>query len=190
MSLFVAVRPDARATEDLQDAVDSARRQWTGPGLRWQPPSQWHLTLAFLGNPGEDVAFEVAERLHAVTNWPAVTGARIQGAGSFGGKVLWMGLEEGPARGALASMARDILRLLRGSGVTADFRPWQAHLTLARSRKGSATDMVDLLDRYSGPPWDVTELLLIRSTGGPKPAHHVAARYSLAGSLPSDDSSR
>lgn len=184
MSLFVAVRPDDRASEDLQDAVDRARRHWTGPPLRWQPPGQWHLTLAFLGDPDEDVTLEVAERLEVLTEWPAVPAARICGAGCFGGKVLWMGLEDGPARESLAGMAHDILRLLRGSGVTADWRPWRPHLTIGRSRSGSASEIVPLLDHYAGPSWDVNEVLLIRSTGGPRPSHHTMARFELATPVP------
>ena len=184
MSLFVAVRPDERAAEDLQDAVDRARRLWTGPALRWQPSGQWHLTLAFLGDPDEDVALEVAERLEALTESPKVPDARIRGAGSFGGKVLWMGLEDGPARESLAGMAHAVLRLLRGSGVTADWRPWRPHLTIARSRSGSAREVVALLDDYSGPAWDVDEVLLIRSSGGPRPAHHAMASFSLATPAP------
>ena len=46
MRVFVAVDPPAEVVDDL-DGFLEARRD-AGDGLRWTPPSQWHLTLAFM----------------------------------------------------------------------------------------------------------------------------------------------
>ena len=181
MSLFVAVRPSAAAVEDLQHALEGVRRQGVGPDLRWQPPGQWHVTLAFLGDDEADVVAEVCERLSTLRTEVPIAGVRIAGAGCFGRQVLWMDLQDETAVSALGAVARGIPPLLRGSGARLDRRPWRPHLTIARARNTDARPVVPLLSGYDGPPWTVDELLVIRSTGGPHPDHHVAMRIPLGG---------
>lgn len=179
MSLFVAVRPGEAALEDLQDALSRIRRSGRVDGTRWQPPSRWHLTLAFLGNPDDDVAAEVADRLATFTGHPRIEGLQLRGAGTFGGQVIWVGLAPGPPHDALAEIARALPPLMRGSGAVTDWRAWRAHLTVARTRRGAAGPLVDALAAYSGPMWDASELHLIQSTGGPRPVHQVIATATL-----------
>ena len=185
MSLFVAVRPDAGAVEDLQHVVETVRRMPVADQLRWQPPSQWHVTLAFLGDPDDDVADSVAERLGDLDRWPRVTGLSLAGAGCFGRQVLWMGLAEGDALEGLRALQDAVPPRLRGSGATVDRRPWRPHLTVARARHGDARSAAVVLGSYRGPRWDVDEVLLVRSSGGPHPAHRVAASVRLDGRAPS-----
>lgn len=172
MSLFVAVRPDAAAVEDLEDAVARIRREPAAQVLHWLAPSRWHVTVAFLGDGDADAADAVAQRL-AHPAPPLVRGLRLAGSGCFGRQVLWVGLAGGPPRAALATLAAGIPGRLRGVGLTVDRRPWQGHLTVARSRGGDARPAARLLAGYAGPPWDVTELLVVESSGGPNPAHRV-----------------
>ena len=172
MSLFVAVRPDAAAVEDLEDAVARVRRQPAAQGLHWQAPSRWHITVAFLGDGDVAAAHAVAERL-VETRPPLVRGLRLSGAGCFGRQVLWVGLADGSSRDALTAQATGIPGRLRGLGLTVDRRPWRAHLTVARSRGDDARPAARLLSGYAGPPWDATELLVVQSSGGPSPAHRV-----------------
>ncbi len=186
MSLFVAVRPDESAIEDLDDLLSRVRRDPAARDLRWQPPGHWHVTLAFLGDPDDLVADEIAERLRPLSAVPAVRDLRLQGAGQFGGQVIWMGLAPGPGLDALGILANRIPPLMRGSGAIADWRPWRAHLTVARARRGTAGRVVDTLAGYSGPPWDAAEVLLIRSSGGPHPAHQVLMHVPLDGASPAD----
>ena len=179
MSLFVAVRPDETATDDLADVVDRARRSPAAAGLRWQPAAQWHVTLAFLGEPADLDLAEVASRLSALAERRAVTGVRIAGAGCFGRQILWMGLGDDAAVATLAGVAAAIPPLLRGSGLTVDRRPWRPHLTIARARHGDARPVVPHLAGYRGPAWDASTLLLVHSTGGPHPQHHVVHELPL-----------
>lgn len=179
MSLFVAVRPDETAVEHLADAVDGVRRLPGCERLRWQPAGLWHVTLAFLGDPDDTVADEVAERLATVT-WPEpVVGARLVGAGHFGRQILWVGLGDEDAQAQLAAVAAAVRRSMRGSGADVDYRPWRPHLTVARARSGDVAAGVRALAGYLGPAWAVGELLLVRSTGGPQPAHQVLAVQPL-----------
>ncbi len=176
MSLFVAIRPDDVASEDLQHALERVRRLPVARPLHWQPPALWHVTLAFLGNPPDDVDQDVAERLDALVTDEVVPSLRLAGAGCFGRQVLWVGLEAGAAVEALRSCADAIPRLVRGTGAVVDRRPWRAHLTVARARNGDATAVAGVLADYRGPTFAVEEILLIRSTGGPTPSHRVIRR--------------
>lgn len=179
MSLFVAVRPSDRAAEDLQHELDRVRRLPGAADLRWQPPSQWHVTLAFLGAADDAVADAVADRLAAMHARAPVPGLRLSGAGCFGRQVLWLGLADSAAVASLGAIVAAIPPLLRGTGAAVDRRPWRPHLTVARARHGDARTAVDALARYDGPAWDVTEVVLVRSSGGPHPAHHAVARFPL-----------
>jgi len=179
MSLFVAIRPVEGAIDDLSDALEPIRRLPAASALRWQPPSQWHVTLAFLGDADEDVTDEVAERISdlALTGVP---GVRLQGADCFGRQILWIGIGDDDARRRLAAVAAAIPPRLRGLGLDVDRRPWRGHLTVARARTGDARTAADALAGYQGPPWDVGQLVVIRSTGGPRPAHRVVRTIPLA----------
>ena len=179
MSLFVAIRPDEGAIEDLSDALEPVRRLPMAQSLRWQPASQWHITLAFLGDADEDVIDEVAERLVAV-NLPTVPAVRLSGADCFGRQILWIGVGDDAARSQMGAAAAAIPPRLRGLGLDVDRRPWRGHLTVARARSGDARPAATVLAGYRGPSWTADELLLIRSTGGPRPAHHVVRAITLA----------
>lgn len=181
MSLFVAVRPSDSAAEDLQHALESVRRMPVAAGLRWQPPSQWHLTLAFLGDPDDDVAEAVADRLSDLGARTPIRGLSLAGAGCFGRQVLWIGVADDDALGGLRTLQEAVPPRLRGSGATVDRRPWRPHLTVARARHGDARSTAAVLSGYRGPRWDVDDVVLVRSSGGPHPDHRVTASVRLGG---------
>ncbi len=181
MSLFVAVRPEEGAIEDLQEVLHSLRRLPSAPDVRWISPDLWHITVGFLGDPDDAVDEEVAERLHDWSEYAPIDGVRLASAGAFGRQVLWAGVEEGASRDRLAAFAHALPALVRGSGAVPDRRTWRPHLTIGRMRRGSPLPFVDALLGYRGPQWSVTEVELIRSTGGPRPHHEIVARISLDG---------
>lgn len=182
-SLFVAVVPPVDVIEHLHDTVADVRHRLRAPDLRWTAPDRWHITIAYLGEPPEPVDETVADHLTSLTEDPAVRGVRLSGSGSFGGSVLWTGVEEGPARDQRAALARTIPALVRGSGAIPDRRAWRPHLTVARvrgrDRQGVLNSHSAALSGYQGLHWDVTDLRLIRSSGGPRPVHEVVATFPL-----------
>jgi 2'-5' RNA ligase len=54
MSLFVAVVPSVDAIDDLEHHIHHVRRDPLATAIRWQAAEQWHVTLAFLGNPSRE----------------------------------------------------------------------------------------------------------------------------------------
>lgn len=179
MSLFVAVVPSDVAVEDLEHHVHLVRNDPVAAGIRWQAPQQWHVTLAFLGDPPDDADEILAERLDAVTaQCPAPPALRLTGAGCFGRQILWMGVD-GVTDEDAAHFARLEVALrtgLRADRFALERRVWHPHLTVGRTRGSDARPVTPLLESYRGPAWPVTELLAVRSQGGPKPRHIVVHR--------------
>ena len=136
MSLFVAIRPDEAAIEDLADALEPVRRLPAAQSLRWQPAGQWHITLAFLGDADEAAADEVAERITGV-GLVAIRDVRLRGADCFGRQILWVGIGDDDARLRLAAAAGAIPPRLRGLGLDVDRRPWRGPETTKRDLPGA-----------------------------------------------------
>lgn len=182
MSLFVAVIPPAHVVEHLRDALTDVRRRVDAPSVSWTSPDRWHLTLAFLGEPGSRSARIdpiAAEHLLPLQGLPCAGDARLTSAGAFGRQVVWIGLEDGSAKDDLALIAGRISGLVGGTGLAPDRRPWQPHLTIARLRSGSPDALVSALSTYRGPTWNAEAVHLIRSTGGPHPVHECLQSYPL-----------
>ena len=54
MRLFVAIAPPHGVLDEVEAAVAPLRPAW--PALRWTGRPAWHVTLAFLGEVGEQAA--------------------------------------------------------------------------------------------------------------------------------------
>jgi RNA 2',3'-cyclic 3'-phosphodiesterase len=127
--LFIALPVPGRVRDALAAALDPVRSRVRNG--RWQDPGTWHLTLRFLGDtPSGSVPAIEAVMHDAATSQPAFE-ASLGRAGSFagrGGRVAWVGLEQGvePAARLAGSLA-----VLLGPGEIAR-EPFRAHLTIAR----------------------------------------------------------
>ncbi|MBO4205075.1 2'-5' RNA ligase family protein [Micromonospora echinofusca] len=168
-----------------------------------------HITLAFLGDVDDDRLPEVTAALAraAAPAAPVPTASpppapeapgvppapappvgplrlRLAGGGEFGAgrhSVLWADVHGDVA--ALHALAGRIRSELHRAGLPYDGRPFRPHLTIARPQ--GRLDPEDVaqdraaLDRYRGPAWPATEMVLVRSHLGPRPLHHRLARWSL-----------
>ncbi|MFC9424796.1 RNA 2',3'-cyclic phosphodiesterase [Streptomyces sp. NPDC056987] len=187
MRLFAAVLPPAAAAVELADAVRHLRDLPGADGLRWTGQEGRHFTLAFLGDVDEALLPELTVRLERAAYRTEPFRIRIHGGGHFGDRTLWAG-----AAGGL-----DELRLLaeragaaaRRAGVPMEeHRPYRAHLTLARGRRGDGVDLrpyVEALGGFEGRPWEVSELVLVRSrlpvsgVAGEQPRYEAVLRCPL-----------
>ena len=185
MRVFVAVDPPTDVVDDL-DAFLDARRD-AGDGLRWTPPSQWHLTLAFMAAAPERVVEDLVGRLGEAVERRAPVGLAIAGGGCFPdvsrARVLWAGVQGGAL---LAPLARSVRSACAVVGAAPEGGPFRAHLTLARiPRPRDATRWVRVLESYAGPPWSATEVAVVSShlprERGHRPRHEVLARLPLGG---------
>jgi 2'-5' RNA ligase len=141
MRLFVAIDlPDdtrgaiAREQERLARLLDRS-------DLRWVPPEQIHLTLAFIGQSPEERLPFIAEAVSEDIQQPPFL-LVFGGYGMFppngAPRVLWIGVEEG-AREVL-DLQHEVVRRLERAGVAREDRVFRPHLTLARWRRPRRSD--------------------------------------------------
>ncbi|MGL5817290.1 MAG: RNA 2',3'-cyclic phosphodiesterase [Phycicoccus sp.] len=185
MRVFVAVEPSPDAVEHL-DAFLEPRRD--SGELRWSPPSQWHITLAFAGAVPSRLAEPLVEAVgDAVARHPVATLA-VAGGGCFPdvtrARVLWAGVRDGSQ---LAPVARAVRSALGGVGAAPEGGAFVPHLTLARlgGPPSDATRWVRVLETYVGPAFAASELVVVEShlprQRGHRPRHEVLARLPLGG---------
>jgi 2'-5' RNA ligase len=158
--LFVAV--------DLPDATRRALAGWAAaradeiPGLRLVPERSLHVTLCFLGwRPATDAGHIGRVALAAAT--PVGKLAPVAGAWlpERRPRVLAVDLDD-PA-GQLATLqARVSQALAAEAGYEPEKRPFRAHVTVARVRRGERVRPVDLPDPAAGP-FEPAALTLYRS---------------------------
>jgi 2'-5' RNA ligase len=190
MRMFLAVIPPQAAIEDLEEFL--APRREAAP-LRWTSPEQWHLTLAFSADVPDRSYDDLVDRMVRAARKRSPVEARVSGGGAFPdvgrAKVLYAGVDADLEE--LRRMATGARAALSKSGAGVDGQRFRPHLTLARAgRPLEATNLVRLLDAYTGPSWRAEEIALVASYLGEgprnRPRHEVVETFSLgrAGSGP------
>ncbi len=138
MRLFIALEPSPDFREALAGLQDRLRA--AGVAARYDAPSNFHLTLAFIGEWTEEVTAllpRVEEPFFLVLSHPGVFPKA---------KVLWAGVEPSLA---LDNLARHVRDLLEEAEIPFDRRPFYPHITLAR--KPLVPEGLDL-SRIAVPP--------------------------------------
>lgn len=198
MRLFTAVVPPQNVLDHLELAIDGVPAS-----PRWVPRENLHITLAFYADLPEGTVPELCEDLSAVARKHGPVDLRLRGAGSFGARVLWIGVDG--ATDALKDLATDCLAASPRE-VPDDVKPHRAHVTVARARAGqvrpprgrdrwgrrgggeprSALEpAAQALSVYAGPGWTADSFALVEShpgegaQGGPR--YEVVETWSLEG---------
>lgn len=158
--LFVALE----VPDDVRDGVDTALRavRPRQPGLRWTDPGSWHITLVFVGWVAEDRAHEVAAAAKEAAAASSPFELRLDGRlGTFGRRVLWVGLEPSPQAQALVTHLRGGL-VERGFDV--EDRGFAPHLTVARAARGERVRSGFAVG-WEGPDraWEADRVVVMRS---------------------------
>jgi RNA 2',3'-cyclic 3'-phosphodiesterase len=161
-------------------ALDLQIMQGGIPGARWMDPSNYHLTIRFIGDIQQGLAREIALQLDHVTFRPFKLG--LKGVGLFGGNKphsLYAGVEENPELRRLHDVHERICQTL---GLPAEHRKFMPHVTLARLKDAEPRALqrwVEVHSRYSTPTCEVNNFVLFSSRplkgGGP---YGVEAEYA------------
>jgi 2'-5' RNA ligase len=183
MRLFVALTPPAECVDELSAALDGVRGAL--PDVRWAPPEQWHLTLAFLGEVDERALPDLTVRLARSAARHRPLDLRLAGAGRFGSRVLWLGVRGDTDE--LRHLAASVRAAARRARLPVEDRPYRPHLTLARGRDPTADlrSAVEHLEGFAGRPWTADAVHLVRSHLGTGPGgtarHEPLTSWPLAG---------
>ncbi|HEV2303018.1 MAG TPA: RNA 2',3'-cyclic phosphodiesterase [Stellaceae bacterium] len=100
------------------------------PGARWVDPGNFHLTVRFIGETGEDMAAEIDAALARLR--ARRFSLRLAGIGIFGGdkpRQLWVGVERHPD---LEALRDKVEQALMRAGLPPEPRKFAPHVTLAR----------------------------------------------------------
>src|SRR5215472_3275108 len=135
------------------------------PGVKWVDPGNFHLTLRFIGEVGEDVAADIDTALSRVRARPFVV--QLAGTGSFGNgsapRSLWVGVEPNPP---LAALRDKIEQALVRTGLPPEPRKFTPHVTLARLHDPPLDKLRDFLvahAQFRAVPLPVASFSLIAS---------------------------
>jgi 2'-5' RNA ligase len=130
---------------EVPEAVASSLARLRGGlhGARWADPSDYHITLRFIGDIDRRAAREIEDELGEIdrTSVPIA----ISGLGVFGGdKPHTIYAAIAPNR-ELLELQAEAERCLRRLGLKPEGRKFTPHVTLARLRSASVLDVADYL---------------------------------------------
>ncbi|HEY0780788.1 MAG TPA: RNA 2',3'-cyclic phosphodiesterase [Gemmatirosa sp.] len=189
LRLFVALTPPAAAARALAAAAEPIVAACHG-SARAVAAGAVHLTLRFLGDTPPARVPTLRDGLAAAAAAGAPLTLAVAGAGAFPtlarAQVLWLGLAPDAALDALAHRVDDACA---AAGAGREARPFRAHLTVARLRRGARVDRDALgpaLAAVQAPnPFVVATLDLVASTLTRAGARHdVLARFPLGTGAP------
>ncbi|MGE0481169.1 MAG: RNA 2',3'-cyclic phosphodiesterase [Phycisphaerae bacterium] len=176
MRAFFAIELDEPTRDAIARFVQTESQRLRE--ARWCTAAQLHVTLKFLGEVDDRAVPELVAIGRAAAAALAPFDLRVSGLGGFPTprrpRVLWMGVED-----ATASARRwlaDVEPGLAARGFPAETRPFQPHLTLARSRDpAGSTALGAWLARREAPPARtvaVTHFTLFQSVLKPSGAEY------------------
>lgn len=161
--------------------------------LRWVRSANLHLTLRFLGATPASSIPGLEAALDRTAGGFSPFAARVSGAGAFPSparpRAVFLRIGEGAVQ--LATLAERLAAELASAGWPPAERPFEAHLTLARSDgvPGGAL-AVEALAAAAGPldaAWTVDRLVLFESLLGGGPARYLALHAALLDGRPLQD---
>lgn len=174
--LFIAIDLPA----DRSDALSALRDD--SLDVRWTPANQYHITLRFIGDTGEETVEALRNDLRAVE----VPSFSISGEGldvfpsRRRPRVLVARMSTHPE---LELLREEIERTVVRYGFDPESKPFNPHVTFARVRRGSPREVRQFLKANAGitlAPFSVTDFHLYRSDLQPSGAQHtVLESYGL-----------
>jgi len=136
MRCFIAIELDNPIKKKLLQLQDKLRYKddFNDRSVRWVNPQQIHLTLKFLGDIPDDLAFGVSQAVEQVCDECEPFDFEIAGVGCFpdhgSARVLWVGVKQGSEN--LARLQGKIDLAMQQLGFPLERRQFNGHLTLAR----------------------------------------------------------
>ncbi len=185
---FVAVDLEPQTVQKIAEAI--ARLRPRMPGIRWLPPTNFHLTLKFLGDVDEAKVASIAAALERDLYPFSCFTINAKGLGVFPDlkrpRILWVGL----VGGELNALASRVEKALFPFGFAAERRVFTPHLTVGRWRQfdGSPKELGDEIEKWQGHDFGrskVDEVILFQSVLKPEGAvYHPLKVVTLINKAP------
>lgn len=161
---FIAIDIPSFVREKIADLQNSFKP--LGLDVSWVKPSNFHLTLKFLGNVNPDRIPEIKERLKATLASVPCFLTAVSDVGVFPSperpRVLWVGLENS---GSLADLQRKIDAGLAQIGFEPESKVFSAHLTLGRIKSGKTgwQNALKNTKKIETEPFEISAVILYES---------------------------
>lgn len=178
--VFFAIELGDAAHEAAAQVLRELRRAPGADAVRWVRPEAMHVTLRFIGEVASQrlapLVREVAVEVAGTAGFELGLGAACLFPSPRRPRVV--ALELGP-RDRLAELAASVERGVVAAGLEPEERPFRAHLTLGRLRRGRPP-RTEGLGAPRGTVSPVSEIVLFRSELAPSGAQYTALeRLSL-----------
>ncbi len=131
------------------------------PGARWVDAGNYHVTLRFIGEVDEGAASDIDAALLQIRA-PRFSLA-LAGVGTFGTRMLWVGVERNPA---LAALRDKIESAIVRAGFEPEGRRYAPHVSLARLKypaEERIQSFLSLNTLFRAEPFAVAHFSLIAS---------------------------
>lgn len=174
LRLFIAVPVSDEVRLAAAKLIETLRA--CDADVKWVEPENLHLTLRFLGATAPERLPEIEALMAQVAVRPAFR-LSYSGIGAFPSwkelRVVWVGLKEGVTE--LSEMAKAL-------GPSPEGRPFAAHLTIGRVRRGGELEKVATEVRFPELSQNVDNLVLYESRLMPQgPVYTVRKKIPLRG---------
>lgn len=179
MRLFIGIPLASQLVAELRSVT--GRLQSASDGLRWSRPESWHITLQFLGEVRHRQADCVATALRKLNLAPVPIEVAELGFFDRPG-IFYVGVR---LTLELVALQQQVTAATGQCGFVGERRPYQAHITLARSRERDGRPAFAALRNKLGQSpnfanFIAPEFLLYESFLGPSGSRYeVRERFTL-----------
>jgi 2'-5' RNA ligase len=166
---FVAIDLTTDVRAAIARAQTRVRTAATHADVRWVDPTQFHLTLKFLGAVADERVPAVSAALEAAVAGGSPVALAAAGLGGFPSlkspRVLWAGITAGVPQ--LVELAAAIDGALAPLGFAPEARAFRGHLTIGRVRSPRGVRELTAAVVAAGAPafgsWTAAEVILYES---------------------------
>lgn len=161
MRLFLAIKPDSSVFNAIKAFQTELKSACPYKGIRWVDPSQFHLTLQFLGEISPSVLPKLTANLNAVAEKSKIFYLHYESIGYFGSvakpRVLWLGSKKSTELNEL------FIQVITSTAFLPIESPsnLKPHITLARFSnniiKEDALKISNYINRLEKPDFGITK---------------------------------
>lgn len=145
---FIALTLPDESRQFLSNCVSVLKK--SGLEASFTKPSNFHLTLKFLGDTDETLVKMISKKLEALTLEPMPYSFTKPGVfpKMTNPRVVWFGVDSKN----LIQLVKDIDNITNSFGFTLEDKPFTGHLTLARIKDIKPNNLEQMLQNLPNPP--------------------------------------